>query len=35
MGRLIGGGDDEQLGRGFLPEIRLADPPLPLFLVFV
>jgi len=33
----IGGGDDELLGKGPLPEIRLADPPLPLSLrrVFV
>jgi len=28
--RVIGGGDDEALGKGFLPDSRLADPPLPL-----
>jgi len=30
LGKLIGGGDDERLGEGHLPESRLADPPLPL-----
>jgi len=30
LGKLIGGGDDERLDRGLLPETRLADPPLPL-----
>jgi len=30
LGKLIGGGDGEKLGRGLLPEVRLADPPLPL-----
>jgi len=30
LGKLTGGGDGERLGRGLLPEVRLADPPPPL-----
>jgi len=29
LGKFIGGGDDERLGEGFLPDSRLADPPSP------